>query len=266
MRLSLGIGLGLTKRDLPPFSPADLRPALWLRADLGITLNSGNVSAWADQSGNGRHLTQGTMGAQPAYATTGGPANGATVALDTAHYLVGSGVASTWAFLHASALSLFVVYRTTTADPNTAVPFLSTGWDGTPGEKGAYFALDDRSVYGGRNDDCVIVIHEGAATYTYAYLCGAGKFPQQQWDCVAFLTTPTLHTTRRAGVVRGSQAIGANPFPSSNTWPAHLGRLSPSVAGCGPVLIHEVIAVPRALTAAEYARLTTYLAPKGVVP
>lgn len=41
---------------------------LWLRADLGITLNGGNVSAWADQSGKGdanRNALQGTAALQP---------------------------------------------------------------------------------------------------------------------------------------------------------------------------------------------------------
>lgn len=247
------------------FSPLDLSPALWLRADLGVTLNAGNVSAWADQSGNGRHFTQGTAGAQPAWSATGGPTGGPTVAIDTTHYLVGAGAPANWSFLHQSTLSLFVVYRTTTADPGTVVPFLGTGWDGAPGEKGAYFALDDRTGLG-RNDDCVCVIHEGSAAYTYAYLCGAGTFPQQAWDCATFLTTPTTSTTKRGGVTKASQAIGANPFPASNTFPATLGRLSLTVAGCGPALISEMIAIPRALTALEYARLTTYFARSAVIP
>jgi hypothetical protein len=37
---------------------------LWLRADMGVTLGTG-VSAWADQSGKGRHCTQGTGSQQP---------------------------------------------------------------------------------------------------------------------------------------------------------------------------------------------------------
>ena len=45
----------------------------WWRSDLGITLNSGNVSMWADQSGNGHALTQATGSAQPAYNVSGGP-------------------------------------------------------------------------------------------------------------------------------------------------------------------------------------------------
>ncbi len=40
---------------------------LWLRSDLGISLNGSTVSAWADQSGQGNSVTQGVAGQQPAY-------------------------------------------------------------------------------------------------------------------------------------------------------------------------------------------------------
>jgi hypothetical protein len=50
------------------FSPLDVdNLVLWLRGDLGITLNGDNVSAWADQSGEGNDATQGTMSSQPLY-------------------------------------------------------------------------------------------------------------------------------------------------------------------------------------------------------
>jgi hypothetical protein len=41
-----------------PFSPADIAGlSLWLKADAGVTLSGSNVTAWADQSGNGRTVT-----------------------------------------------------------------------------------------------------------------------------------------------------------------------------------------------------------------
>jgi hypothetical protein len=43
------------------FGPMDVALAkLWLRADLGVTLNSGNVATWADQSGNANDATEST--------------------------------------------------------------------------------------------------------------------------------------------------------------------------------------------------------------
>jgi hypothetical protein len=46
---------------IPPLLPGCV---LWLRADLGVTLNAGNVSAWADQSGLGNNFVQGTAASQ----------------------------------------------------------------------------------------------------------------------------------------------------------------------------------------------------------
>jgi hypothetical protein len=47
------------------FSPISFTPAAWFRGDLGITLTSGKVSQWSDQSGNNRHLVQATAANQP---------------------------------------------------------------------------------------------------------------------------------------------------------------------------------------------------------
>jgi hypothetical protein len=61
----------------------------WWRSDLGITLNGSNVSAWADQSGNGQNVAQVTATKQPPYHAGGagaayldmsGASGGATVA------------------------------------------------------------------------------------------------------------------------------------------------------------------------------------------
>ena len=52
------------------FSPLQLPGlALWLRADQGVTLTSGKVSLWADQSGNGNDVVQNTGANQPTLST-----------------------------------------------------------------------------------------------------------------------------------------------------------------------------------------------------
>lgn len=40
-------------------------PGLWLKADAGVTSSDGNISSWADQSGNGNNFTQTNTIMQP---------------------------------------------------------------------------------------------------------------------------------------------------------------------------------------------------------
>jgi hypothetical protein len=59
-RLSLGLGAQNIRKvgGGAPFSPANLSGlSLWLKADAGVTLSGSNVTAWADQSGNGKNAT-----------------------------------------------------------------------------------------------------------------------------------------------------------------------------------------------------------------
>lgn len=59
-----------------------LAPAAWFRQGVGITVTGSGVSQWDDQSGNGRHLLQGTDAARPALQEDG------TILFNgTSHYL-----------------------------------------------------------------------------------------------------------------------------------------------------------------------------------
>jgi hypothetical protein len=74
---------------------------LWLDGSnsSSVTLNSGNVSQWRDLSGGGRHFSQATGGAQPAYTSAG--QNGQNcLTFDGSRRLVSDLAASNWAFLH----------------------------------------------------------------------------------------------------------------------------------------------------------------------
>lgn len=53
------------------WTPIVLLPKLWLRADLGITLNGTTVSAWADQSGNNNNVVQSDSTKQPVFEQIG---------------------------------------------------------------------------------------------------------------------------------------------------------------------------------------------------
>jgi Concanavalin A-like lectin/glucanases superfamily len=78
------------------FTPASLSGLrLWLRSDMGITLNGSTVSAWDDQSGNGNNATQGTAANQPTYQATGYPGSKPGVLFDGADdFLIADGMAA----------------------------------------------------------------------------------------------------------------------------------------------------------------------------
>lgn len=89
----LGAGI-LSAPSVAVFSPLDLSPGIWLKADAGVTEAAGRVSAWADQSGNSRDFTQGIAANKPAYLT--GQQNGLP-ALDfdgSAYFLSGNTAAN----------------------------------------------------------------------------------------------------------------------------------------------------------------------------
>jgi hypothetical protein len=70
----------------PPWAPTNIAGAvLWLRADLGITLNGADVSAWADQSASNVDALQGTAADQPLYRATGWSNGLPTVDFDRAN-------------------------------------------------------------------------------------------------------------------------------------------------------------------------------------
>lgn len=72
MQTSIGIGTGIGFGSGRAFTPKALgsKLALHLRGDLGLTVGGVNVSAWADQSGNGRDFSQATLSKRPDYTAS----------------------------------------------------------------------------------------------------------------------------------------------------------------------------------------------------
>ncbi len=70
-----GIDIGIPfqkNQSLAKFNPSNYGTVLtWLKNGTGITLNAGNVSNWADQSGNGNDAIETSAANQPFYNTTG---------------------------------------------------------------------------------------------------------------------------------------------------------------------------------------------------
>ena len=77
--LSVATGLEQGQGGAPAYpwdtSIVTAGPKLWLRGDV-VTLNSGNVSVWPDQSGNANHVVQAVGANQPAWVANDATYNG----------------------------------------------------------------------------------------------------------------------------------------------------------------------------------------------
>jgi hypothetical protein len=101
--------------------------AAWWRSDLGITLNGSTVSAWADQTGNGHHWTQGTAANQPTY--TAGQLNGQPgVVFDGSNDYMDAVNSVTLALTkNIGAISMWVVAKNTNTDTQRILCAFSNG-------------------------------------------------------------------------------------------------------------------------------------------
>lgn len=97
--------------------------ALWLKADAGITTVDGNVSSWADQSGNGNHATQSTVANRPLYVASaqGGKP---TLRFDGSDDYMSNPSAS-YSITHATGSTVFSVYFINSlSSPASQVPYM----------------------------------------------------------------------------------------------------------------------------------------------
>ena len=121
-----GIYIASGAKILPPrhssqgavagFSPLDLTPTLWFRAD------TGTVSSWTDQSGNGKHATQGNASFQPAItASNAGFNNQATYDFTVGDYMATAALAANLAYPY----TMYICFLA------SAGTFVTDGLDGT---------------------------------------------------------------------------------------------------------------------------------------
>lgn len=82
----------------PPFSPADLLPHSWYRAD---TTDTATNFDWLDKSGNGHTLRQATAADKPTIVTPAEIGGESALRFDgTSDFLSSTEAAATWTFLH----------------------------------------------------------------------------------------------------------------------------------------------------------------------
>jgi hypothetical protein len=187
--------------------------AFWTRGDLGRTANGGATAGRADQSGNGRHFSQGTPGSQPLFVASGSLNGCPCDRYDgTDDYLENT----TWTF--SGAATVFIVYKlNVNAGAGQSVLTLAndpTSWSELLVDLNTYretsFAHDFSSVASVGHDAVIgtsahVHMHtwDGSGTYTASLdgvtqsVVGSGTF------------------ARGAGVKASIGARGGPSFPTS---------------------------------------------------
>lgn len=239
------------------WSPLALSPALWLRADRGITLASGDVAGWASQSGT-RTFSQSTAGARLPYSASGGPNGTPYVELGNGRWLGADTAASDWTWLHGGDVTLWCVISTAGAAPSNYAAILSTTGSTN---RGATWSYEDRgAVITGGEGFRVFRMDTGSVLVTDTR-SSSGVIPDQTWRAVESAVTLSAGSVIS---VAGS-IVGVTPGPlgaiaGGAIEPAALGRFPPPVAAGGAAIrVCEIIALARAATAAELARTRAYL-------
>lgn len=242
MPIRLGASLALGGAGVKPFTPLVLGSSLlaWWRADAGVTLNGSNVSAWADQSGNGKTLAQTSAASQPLYEATG---------LNGFSCLTFNGTSSIMSTAHLTEL------------------------DGSTGMViAASMEMTDRTNYGG-----VAYMRAGADGFVFDNLSG-GAGSGWRFGSVAagfafvssYVTSSLLPTVVSGRFASGINTIyeattlkdtknTSNPTIVSNAQPLYVGGRAPAFQ-LASVKIREMVICKTDLTNTQLANLQSYLA------
>ena len=213
----------------------------WLRADAGVTYNSGQVSLWADQSGNGNNAGQATSADQPTLSTgaiNGLPAlsfNGSSQFLQ-----FGSGFAN-----FSSGASIFVVTNPATLGSyQTWVSFGNSGSN--------YLGLEQTSTSG------------SVSFYTYSgssssAVTAASALSASQYQLVESVYNGTnTATIYNNGVQKGT---GSSLLTAPTTPPRTINYVG-QFAGSGAYLngqIAEILVYNTALSSVQRAAVESYI-------
>lgn len=217
---------------------------LWLRSDQGITLNAGAVSAWADQSGNGNHVTQGTAANQPTYEASGGSNGRPAILFDFTNDILTRGSA----VVNPRDCTIFVVSRPVAAQGGRVL-----GVGGPTGGAGLTYSL-------------------GAGSYTvdYAFVGAtstAGGTTTLNWQIWSLVAAASW----------ASAAAGTPDFYRDGTQIALSGTVLPAAAAANTEIgnygggtyyggrVSDVLMYSRRLSTVERRRVEAYLGAQSAI-
>lgn len=160
------------------WTPRALKPYGWWKASVGISLVSGKVAAWGDQSGNGCHLTQGSDPLRPAYDTSVASRKNKPAVRGTGGgvYLVSSSIVlprecSVWLVLGSLTTSAYLLAHTGSAEylyaygPGTAALYVRNASVGY-GRYASPWAQANKSLVGSYDGADIQVYRDNAGVGT----------------------------------------------------------------------------------------------------
>jgi len=177
-----------------------------LETDSGVTVDgSNNISAWADQSGNGNGLSQATAGNRIPFVSSGGLANGKPYLNCTA--TSGQTIAGTFSV----PLGYEVAIVCTQANSNT----LMTAFDTNGGNSNAIlsFASSNFQIFAGfNNTNALNVADGGGIPHMFAFAAPVAQNATAQVDGGVLIASGTGVATALTNVSVGSAVGGGEPW------------------------------------------------------
>jgi hypothetical protein len=250
------------------WNPSMITTALWLdAADAStVTTVSGAVSQWNDKSGNGRNVTQSTVGSRPAYTSSALNSKN-VVTFDGSDDILGFTDMTLGA--NVSGLSYFAVVRPN--QPSTsdyrALFDLNAGGTSSTADRAALYLRQNTTEIGGRRLDadsyqflqfgdtssvgyalCSVIINYGSAT-----LGGSLNGANLSLRSGGFQTAGNTSNTNSQTISIGATSGGVPP--SNNSFVA----LSNSAANCN---LAEFVVLQSAASDSARQKLEGYLAHK----
>jgi hypothetical protein len=225
------------------FVPTDLGGCvLWLRGDMGITLNSGAVSGWADQSGQGNNAGQSLSANQMTYVPAGGAGGIAHLSGTSSTFMTG-GLASSF-----------------TRNTIACVCSYSAGSVTYPGP----FATTD-PTYDVNSGAMFVYNTPVTSTFIARQVCGGSNLRDAgltgTMDGNTHIHVGTNDTSITTYYRDGLSQATSSSISGVNTSSKYVvGALSGATANSWTGPLYEFLAYNRVLTAGELTRVTRYLA------
>lgn len=259
MSLNIGI-LSSVKKILPSDLP---NLEAWYKADAGITTVSSEVSVWADQSGNGRDVTQNIATNRPIYGSE--TLNGIDVLTFNGNNWLNAAAVSTFNFLHQDNSTVFIVVRSGNTDnPNATYCYMASL--STSATVGYLLTYEDLSSLG-RNNGVGLTIARGIVGTSAIFSINNDKVIPNSWGRIGISTdVNAIASDRMDGFVDGVAFDGINTATEpvsllDASFALRIGKDQRNLIGLYGA-IAEIIMYSRKLSVSEVTQVDNYLKAK----